>query len=332
MTTPQIPLRPRDDRDVELGLLLWLALVVSGFIFGLFFYIASEWFSPARSECSEAIAGSCNEGICVDGKCQISEPFCELGASCGGCLCSSPRTCDEHDLCVMPTVPPSTPVCANAEAMTVLDDLIKKQRECDQRMARCQTQRLGEYMTDRKNFDEVLTRYGEVFVLIFPDSKPAYGANGTLVGDWPDSKTRAHYLELLRARRSELWEAGYIIALGRASQTRSRQRDAEWAQARVIFFEDLLTALADESGGAPSQAELLEFAVGSDASLSLETLEALPQIRVIGPSNEIENEIYAARDALKTGGTPRNVDKLNAWLNRSVVVVTAPKCPGRSGS
>ncbi len=322
-----------EDPDRELGVLLWLALVVAGIILGLIFWIASHWLTPVRTECSDAVADDCGEGqVCENGSCLEAEPFCALNGSCSGCRCSSPRSC-EQGLCVMPTVSTEVSVCSDDEAMGVLTDLIQQQVECDQRMSRCPVPRLGEYMTKKENFDEVLTRFGEVFVLVFPNSKPEYGINGTISGDWPTRKTWQHYLELFQDRKASLWSAGHIIVLGRASQSRNTANDVVMAQKRVLYFEDLMTELADQapSEGA-SPAQMLEFAVGSDAALSLETLVDLPQIRVIGPTREFEEGIYAARDSLAAGTIPRRMNYYNSWLNRSVVIAIVPPCPGKGGS
>ncbi|HFE47569.1 MAG TPA: hypothetical protein ENJ18_19120 [Nannocystis exedens] len=320
----------RQDPDAELGILLWLSLVVAGLILGLIFWIASNWLAPVRTECSDAVADDCGEGeICENGVCLEAEPSCALNGPCAGCRCSSPRSC-EQDLCVMPPVTTEVSVCNDAEAMSVLTDLIKQQEKCEQKMARCPVQRLGEYMTNKENFDEVLTRFGEVFVVVFPDSKPDYGIDGTISGDWPNRKTRQHYLELFRARKESLWNAGHIIALGRASQTRNAANDVVWAQKRVLYVDDMMIDLAEESpseGASPAQ--MLEFAVGSDAALSLETLVELPQIRVIAPSRELEEGIYSARDSLAEGRIPRRMAYYNSWLNRSVVVVIVPPCPSK---
>lgn len=319
---------PRPDPDVELGRLLWLVLALAGGVLGLFLHLALNWYGP-RMECREEVDDDCGEGlICDGGRCVIDDGDCNEGDPCDGtCSCNFPRECNSEQLCVSPTVEPK--ICENPDAKTILRDLREKQEACGETLARCETARIDEYMTKRENFEGVLADFGEIFIVVFDDAKPALRETHDL---WPSQKEREHYLELLRRRLPQLRESGYIIAFARAKQSNNKQQDFLFAQRRMQFFEDdLLEVISGEDQRAGGiTAKRLQFLVGPDAPLTAEQLAKIggDRIRIVAPSSMTENKINKVINDIRSGQRPSRSDgrKANDYLNRSVVVALAPAC------
>jgi hypothetical protein len=245
----------------------------------------------------------------------------------------SPRDCVENR-CLIPIPVPVASTC-DERAQQLIVRLDARYKSCLQETKKdplsCSSDEFEKFLIENSDFGDVLTRYGEALLLVFPKSKPRYDSE--LRDPWPDEPTLQHYLGYLKEREPRFREASRIIIMGRATRTANVQQDYSFARARVTFAQGALTDLGSKLSSGVLIRKLMMFAVGADNQLDLEYLKNHETIRVIGWRDTEERDIGDALTKLRRGGkvTQGVRERLEEIINRSVILVAVP-CPLPEGA
>lgn len=330
------------DRDAVAATLVYLIYFTMVAFTGFCLYVVLRFFtSHAPVEqmggCDPNRANQCHEGeICERGRCVTEEsPYCAEGASCDGCVCGYPLTC-QSGACTKPSR--QAPSC-DAKTVELVTNLLDFEKACIQqaggaRFSNCEAKDLNKFLLNSENFESLLKGLPHGVTVLFPDRKPDLTENGELdtstaapwPADGPGGPTMKRYVDGMKGEGEPLRAARYIFLIGRAGIIVSNA-NSSYAKARVNFTKErILDAIAkDNVERAELAKKFVEFAIGGEKPMGLEFF-ATYNYPLITWNDE------SRRDISKTLQKAQNNSKLSpalrreveTMINRSVIAFAVP--------
>ena len=338
---PPVLSGPRDRAVAALLYAIYFTMVAfTGFSVYIVFFIIIQPPTPPPTpppQCSEDRAETCPEGMGCDGGVCVTllNPDCREGDPCDGCSCNLPMTCAADGKCQTPA--PAAPVACNEELRTFVEHLVEYQAKCvtdadGKPLETCPTENVSDFLLSHGDFDALLSKFPDGVMVMFPIARPALGADveSEDAKAWPDELTLKAYQKTFLDRADTWRNAGYIISIGRASLTQGGKKvataDYNYAQSRVRFVRKLLleTLAPETTQQTELSSKFIEFVLGTERPLTLETFSAMPQATVWWSENASRNVSQALKD-LKPGKPSPGRSVAENDINRSVALFAVPR-------
>ena len=330
------------ERDAFAATLVYMIYFTMVAFAGFCLYVVLKFLAPKPpiepiGECDPSRANRCPEGeVCERGRCVAEEsPYCAEGASCDGCVCGYPLSCQDR-VCAAQTRQP--PIC-DEKTVELVTALLEHEKTCIQqaggaRFSNCEAKDLNKFLLNSENFESLLKSLPNGLIVLFPDRKPDLTESGeidtSIAAPWPlegpEGPTMRRYIDGMKGEGASLREAKHILLIGRAGSTVTNM-NSSFAKARVNFTKErILDAIAkDNVERADLAKKFVEFAIGGEKPMGLEFF-AMYKYPLVTWNDE------SLRDLSKAMQAANNNDRLSAsfrrevetMINRSVVAFAVP--------